>query len=59
MYDIIFTWYVHTHSSILNLYLCTHYIQQRCCNVLFIVVFIYPGISYLVPGTMYVEYIYI
>ena len=23
MYDIIFTWYVHTHSNNLNLYLCT------------------------------------
>ena len=23
------------HSSILNLYLCTHYMQQHCCNVLF------------------------
>ena len=32
-YDIIFTWYVHTHSSILNIYLCTHYIQQHCCKM--------------------------
>ena len=56
MYDIIFTWYVHTHSSILNLYLCTHYMQQHCCNVLFIVIFIY---IYIIPGNMYVDYIYI
>ena len=39
MYDIIFTWYV-THSSILNLYLRTHYMQQHCCNVLFLFVWI-------------------
>ena len=34
----------------------THYIQQHCCNVLFIVVFIHPG---MVPGNTYVEYIYL
>ena len=25
--------YVHTHTSVLNLHLCTHDTQQRCCNV--------------------------
>ena len=29
MYDIIFTWYAHRHSSILNPSLCTHYMQQH------------------------------
>ena len=24
---------MHTHSSILNLYFCTHNMQQHCCNV--------------------------
>ena len=57
MYGIIFTWYVHTHSSILNLDLCTHYTQQHCCNVLLIVVFIYPA-WYIIPGNTYVEYIH-
>ena len=34
MYDAIRTWYVHTHSSVLNRYfLCTYYMQQHCCNV--------------------------
>ena len=49
MYDIRCTWYVHAHSSILNLYLCTHYMQQHCCNVV---------VAHIIPGNIYAEYIY-
>ena len=48
---------MHTHSSILNIYLCTHYIQQHCCKCLIHSCIHIPW--YIIPGNTYVEYIYL